>query len=163
MNTYLLTSTLVGFVLVMAWRMRETSRPINARRIVIPPLGMATGFSMFVYPPMRIPLAWAAIAFVLGVAVFAWPLIKSSKLTRVGDAVMLKRSPAFIMVIVGLFLIRLFLRTYVERYINAPQTAGIFFVLAFGMIVTWRVRMFFEYRKLQRDMLSPSTNALPTV
>jgi membrane protein CcdC involved in cytochrome C biogenesis len=163
MNTYLLISTLVGFLLVMAWRMRETTRPINARRIVIPPLGMATGFSMFAYAPMRIPLAWAAIAFALGVLVFAYPLIKSSKLTRVGDVVMLKRSPAFLLVIVGLFLIRLVARSYVERYINAPQTAAIFFVLAFGMIVTWRVRMFFEYRRLQRDMLAPSTAALPTV
>jgi membrane protein CcdC involved in cytochrome C biogenesis len=161
MNTYLLISTLVGFVFVMAWRMRETTRPMNLRRIVIPPLGMSTGFSMFAYPPMRIPVAWAAIAFALGVLVFAYPLIKSSKLTRVGDVVMLKRSPAFMLVIVGLFLIRLVARSYVERFINAPQTAGIFFVLAFGMIVTWRVRMYFEYRRLQRDLPSASSDALP--
>jgi membrane protein CcdC involved in cytochrome C biogenesis len=106
---------------------------------------------------------WAAIAFALGVLVFAYPLIKSSKLTRVGDVVMLKRSPAFLLVIVALFLIRLIARTYVERYIDTLQTAGIFFVLAFGMIVTWRVRMYFEYRRLERDMLAPSTSALPTV
>ncbi|MET0390901.1 MAG: cytochrome c biogenesis protein CcdC, partial [Polyangiales bacterium] len=149
MQTSLLVSSLVGAALVMAWRMRETNRPVTIPKIVIPPLGMGTGFSMFAYAPARIPAVWALGAFVLGAIVFSYPLVKSSRLTRQGDVVMLKRSRAFLWIIVGLFVVRFAARSYVEQFISPLQTASIFFVLAFGMILTWRVRMFFEYRKLQ--------------
>jgi len=58
-----LFTSLLGAAAVMAWRIRETSRPITAPKIVIPPLGMSTGFIMFAYPPARIPLSWALCAF----------------------------------------------------------------------------------------------------
>jgi membrane protein CcdC involved in cytochrome C biogenesis len=149
MHTWMLVSSLVGAALVMAWRMRETARPITIPRIVIPPLGMGTGFSMFAYAPARIPALWALAAFVLGAIVFSYPLVRSSKLVRTGDVVVLRRSRAFLWIIVGLFAVRFAARSYVERYISPLQTASIFFVLAFGMILTWRVRMLLEYRKLQ--------------
>ncbi len=31
------------------------------------------------------------------------------------------------------------------------QTGGLFFILAFGMIVRWRVQMLLEYRALTRS------------
>jgi membrane protein CcdC involved in cytochrome C biogenesis len=151
MNTWLLVSSLVGAALVMAYRVRESTRPITARKIVIPPFGMSTGFSMFLYPPARIPPLWAAAAFAFGALVLSYPLIKTSKLMRVGDVVMLRRSPAFLWILIGLVAIRIALRTYVGQFIDPLQTAGLFFVLAFGMIVVWRVRMLLEYRQLVRD------------
>jgi membrane protein CcdC involved in cytochrome C biogenesis len=132
----------------MAWRVRETTRPVTVRKIVIPPLGMSTGFCMFLFSPARIPFTWALVAFVLGAAAFSYPLVKSSKLTRVGDLVMLKRSRAFLWIIVGLFAVRFAARRYVEQYVDPLQTGALFFVLAFGMIVVWRIRMYFEYKKL---------------
>ena len=69
----------------------------------------------------------------------------------VGDVVMLKRSRAFQRIIVALFALRIAARSYVEQYVNAIQTGALFFVLAFGMILTWRVRMYIELRKLQRQ------------
>jgi membrane protein CcdC involved in cytochrome C biogenesis len=148
MNTYLLITTLVGAAAVMAWRLRETTRPVTARKIVIPPLGMSTGFSMFAYAPARIPGLWALSAFAIGALVFSYPLIKSSKLMREGDVVMLKRSRAFLWIIVGLFAVRFAARSYVENFISPLQTGSLFFVLAFGMVLTWRVLMYIEYRKL---------------
>ena len=151
MNTWLLVSSLIGAGLVLAYRVRESTRPINTPKIVIPPLGMSTGFCMFFYAPARVPLLWAAAAFLVGALVFSFPLVKTSKLQRSGDVVMLKRSRAFLWILLGLVAVRLVLRTYVGRYIDPLQTASLFFVLAFGMILVWRVRMLIEYRRLMQD------------
>jgi membrane protein CcdC involved in cytochrome C biogenesis len=152
MNAILVVSSLAGTAAVVAWRVRETTRPVTTRKIVIPPLGMATGFSMFAVPPLRIPLSWALAALAIGVLVFSYPLIKSSKLIQQGDVVMLRRSPAFLWILFGLVAVRLLARSYVEQYISPLQTGSIFFVLAFGMVATWRVVMFMEYRKLRKRM-----------
>jgi membrane protein CcdC involved in cytochrome C biogenesis len=162
MNVIPIIVSLVGAAAVLAWRMRETTRPVTARKIVIPPLGMSTGFSMFAYAPMRIPLLWGLSSFALGALVFSYPLIKSSKLVRDGGHVMLRRSPAFLWILLGLVAVRLALRGYVEQYVSPVQTGSIFFVLAFGMIVTWRVLMFREYRRLTQtapDPIDPTSAA----
>jgi membrane protein CcdC involved in cytochrome C biogenesis len=151
MNTWLLVSSLIGAALVMAYRVRESTRPITARKIIIPPLGMSTGFGMFLHPAARIPPLWAAGAFLCGALILSYPLVKTSKLTRVGELVMLKRSKAFLWILIGLVLIRVALRSYVGQYVDPIQTASLFFVLAFGMVVVWRVRMLIEYRQLVRE------------
>ena len=61
---------------------------------------------------------------------------------------MMKRSNAFFLVVIVLAVVRIFARTYIDRYIDIRQTGALFFVLAFGMILRWRMRMYFEYRQL---------------
>lgn len=140
--------SILGFLAVMAWRIREGRSAVTVRKIVIPPLGMATGFCMFFAPPFRIPPLWAAIAFVLGALLLAWPLLATSRLERAGDTIMMKRSNAFFLVLIGLFAIRFLARRYLDTIITLEQSAGLFFVLAFGMIVRWRLSMLVEYRRL---------------
>jgi membrane protein CcdC involved in cytochrome C biogenesis len=65
-----------------------------------------------------------------------------------GEAIIMRRSNAFFLVVIALAVIRLFARGYVDTILNMNQTAALFFVLAFGMILRWRVRMYFEYCKL---------------
>jgi membrane protein CcdC involved in cytochrome C biogenesis len=140
---------IIGMLAVLIWRIRETQRPVTTRGIVIPPLGMSTGLSMFVMPAFRIPWLWGVAAFVLGAVVFARPLIKSTTLQRQGDVVMMQRSRAFLAILLGLAAVRFALREYVGQFISAPQTAALFFTLAFGMILRWRAEMLRAYRKLQ--------------
>jgi membrane protein CcdC involved in cytochrome C biogenesis len=142
---------MVGAVAVFVWRMRETRRPVTARKILIPPLGMSTGFAMFLYAPARIPLSWAAGAFATGVLLLAVPLVRSSRLILRGDQVMLERSKAFLWILLGLVAVRLAGRAYVEQYVSPMQTGAIFFVLAFGMILRWRATMWLQYRALVGD------------
>jgi membrane protein CcdC involved in cytochrome C biogenesis len=143
-------AALGGAAVMLAWRIRETTRAITERAIVIPPLGMSTGFCMFLLPAARIPLAWALAAFLLGAVVLSIPLERSSRLTRRGDTIMMQRSPAFLWILIGLVVVRLALRSYVEHLVSPIQTGAIFFVLAFGMIVRWRVGMWLAYRQLTR-------------
>ena len=56
----------------------------------------------------------------------------------------------FFSVIVLLAAIRLLARGYLDSVLTVQQTGGLLFVLAFGMIVRWRTRMFLEYHKLTR-------------
>jgi membrane protein CcdC involved in cytochrome C biogenesis len=112
---------------------------------------MATGFCMFIAPPFRIPWLWALCAFLLGATALAYPLVRTSRLVRDGEAIMMQRSNAFFLVVIVLALIRILAHTYIDRYIDIRQTGALFFILAFGMILHWRLRMLFEYRQLTAE------------
>jgi len=141
-------SSVVGAAAVMAWRVQEGRTAVTIKKIVIPPLGMATGFCMFLVPNCRIPLEWAAVAFLLGATVLAYPLLRTSRLVRDGQTIMMQRSSAFFLVIIVLAVVRVAAHAYFDRYLDVAQTGAIFFVLAFGMILHWRMRMYFEYRQI---------------
>lgn len=141
-------SSVVGAVAVMIWRVRETRTPVSLKKIVMPPLGMATGFAMFAVPMFRVPVTWAIVAFMLGALILAYPLLRTSRLTRDGDAVMMQRSNAFLAVLLVLAAIRIGARGYLDTVLTVQQTAGLFFILAFGMILRWRTQMLVEYRAL---------------
>ncbi len=140
--------TLAGMCAVLAWRIREGRTAVTIRKIVIPPLGMATGFSMFVVPAFRVPWVWGTVAFLVGAIALAYPLLVTSRLERDGDAIMMKRSSAFFIVIIVLATIRFLARSYLDTVLSMEQTGALFFVLAFGMILRWRMSMLFEYRAL---------------
>lgn len=148
MPTTVIIMSLLGAAGIIVWRLRETTRPVTLRKIVIPPLGMSTGLSMFAYAPTRIPLSWAAAAFAVGVLFLSYPLVKTSRLVRQGDVIFLQRSRAFLWILLGLVAVRFAARVYVEQHLSTFQTGSIFFLLAFGMIVRWRVAMLREYRSL---------------
>lgn len=44
-------------------RMRGTNKPISTVKIIMPPIGMSTGFLMFVAPAFRVPGMWGLLAF----------------------------------------------------------------------------------------------------
>lgn len=141
-------ATLGGAGAMIAWRMHETSRPISMRRIVAPPLGMSTGLAMFLVPAFRLPWSWALGAFATGALVLAIPLARTARLVRRGASITLERSSAFLWILLGLVAVRLALRTWVEQFVTTPQTGALFFLLALGMILRWRVAMALEYRRL---------------
>jgi membrane protein CcdC involved in cytochrome C biogenesis len=143
--------SLAGLVAVTAWRLREVRTAVSLRKIIIPPLGMATGFSMFFVPAFRIPWAWAGAAFVIGAVALAYPLLLTTRLIRIGDAIMMKRSSAFLVVLFVLAAIRFLARGYFDTILTVQQSAGLFFILAFGMIVRWRAKLLLDFRKLTAE------------
>jgi membrane protein CcdC involved in cytochrome C biogenesis len=140
--------SLVGLAAIIVWRVREGRTPISIKKIIMPPLGMATGFFMFAVPAFRIPVTWAGLAFMVGTVGLSYPLLKTSRLVRQGQVVMLQRSSAFFTVILLLAAVRILARGYLDTLLTVQQSAALFFVLAFGMILRWRAQMLLEYRKL---------------
>jgi membrane protein CcdC involved in cytochrome C biogenesis len=145
-----LVMTLLIGIAVIALRLRAANKPTSMKKIIIPPLGMSTGFVMFIMPAARIPWSWGLAAFAGGAVLFAYPLIRTSALLRIGDQVYLKRSKMFIFIIVALLLIRLLLHDVVEQYVNLIQSGAIFYLLAFGMILPWRLAMLRDFLKLKQ-------------
>jgi membrane protein CcdC involved in cytochrome C biogenesis len=143
-----LVPVLAGAVAVLVWRVREPQRPVSVRSILLPPLGMSTGFVMFLRPEFRLPWLWALAAFALGALVLGYPLLRTSRMAREGEVVVLKRSRAFLAILLALVAARLLLRDYVGHVLPVPQTAAVLFIVAFGMIVRWRSWMLTEYRRL---------------
>jgi membrane protein CcdC involved in cytochrome C biogenesis len=151
-----LLASLVGACGVLVWRVHEGRSVVTARKILIPPLGMSSGFCMFVAPQCRIPWLWALCAFLLGATVLAYPLLRTSRLTRVGENVMMQRSNAFFLVIIVLAIVRTAAHSYFDRFLSITQTGAIFFVLAFGMIVHWRLRMYRQYLEITSTAPAPA-------
>lgn len=139
---------LVMALLAIFIRMKASHRPVTIRKILIPPLGMSTGFLMFVVPETHVPWLWALIALLVGWFIFSYPLIRSTKFERINGEIFATRSRSFVFILLGLLAVRLILHEVIQRYVTIPQTGGLFFLLAFGMIVRWRVYMFKHYQEV---------------
>ncbi|MGA7158891.1 MAG: cytochrome c biogenesis protein CcdC [Acidobacteriaceae bacterium] len=147
-NKLSIAGSLVGLAAVLVWRIREGRTAVSVKKIIFPPLGMATGFSMFIVPVFRFPWIWGVVAFLIGAVVLAYPLLRTSRLIRQGSDIMMQRSTAFFSVILVLAAVRILARGYFDTLLTVEQSGGLFFVLAFGMIVRWRLSMLMEYRRL---------------
>jgi membrane protein CcdC involved in cytochrome C biogenesis len=52
------------------------------------------------------------------------------------------------MILLVLLAIRLALHDYIGHIISPLQTASLFYLLAFGMIVRWRLVMYLQYQRI---------------
>ncbi len=152
-------AALVGATAMIAWRVRETRTPVSLRKIIAPPLGMSTGLAMFLAPAARIPWAWAGAAFSFGAVVLSIPVARTSRLVRRGEVVVMERSKAFLWILLALVAVRLVLRSYIEQRVSPTQSGALLFLLAFGMILRWRVAMLMAYRRLCRAPTPPGVTA----
>ena len=139
---------LFGGVAVLFWRVRETRVPLTLKAIIIPPLAMSSAFFMFLSPAMRVPWTWAIAALLLGFVVLSYPLIRSSRLEFRDGVIYMQRSRSFLAILLVLRAIRLLLHDYIVRLISPLQTASLFYLLAFGMIVRWRSGMYRSYQRM---------------
>jgi membrane protein CcdC involved in cytochrome C biogenesis len=73
----------------------------------------------------------------------------------------MKRSSAFLIVIIVLAAVRFIARGYFNTIMSIEQTGGLFFILAFGMILRWRMSMYFEYRALTAQPQPPLEDSFP--
>nr|WP_231607273.1 cytochrome c biogenesis protein CcdC [Fictibacillus sp. 18YEL24] len=138
-------------VIIFNFRMKETREPVTTKRIIIPPLAMSTGFLQFVIPAFHITWTEAGEAFLVGL-MFSIFLIMTSKFEIKGDHVYLVRSKAFIFIIIGLFAIRLALKWYIGSTISIFETSSLFFIVAFGMILPWRLAMLVLFNKKKNEI-----------
>ncbi|MGN7286937.1 CcdC family protein [Shouchella rhizosphaerae] len=131
-------------------RMKASKRPTSAKRIMVPPLAMSTGFLMFLYEPTRPSAFHVGEALIVG-AIFSIVLIWTSKFEVRDGAIYLKRSKAFAYLLIGLLVLRVAFRIVMGQELNPEELSGMFFLLAYGMLLPWRVAMLVRYVKLKRD------------
>ncbi|MFB3168502.1 cytochrome c biogenesis protein CcdC [Neobacillus sp. 179-C4.2 HS] len=132
-------------------RMKAAKKPTNARKIILPPVFMSSGALMYVVPQFRLTGMEILEVVILGM-LFSILLIKTSKFEIRENEIFLKRSKAFIYILVGLLVVRIGLKTILSATIDYGELSGMFFLLAFSMIVPWRIAMYLDYKKLYRQL-----------
>lgn len=144
------TIAAMGMAVTMIFvRLKASRKPSSARKIILPPLFMSTGALMFVFPVFHIAWIQALEAFAVGM-VFSVLLIKSSKFERRGEQIYLVPSRWFPFILIGLLILRIVLKLIVGSSISVGETSGMFFLMALGMILTWRVIMLQQYLRLKK-------------
>lgn len=149
MNYVLISSigaVFMGFF-VLFIRMKSAKKPTNKLKIILPPLFMSSGALMYVVPQFRITPMEILEVVIVGM-LFSILLIKTSKFEIRENNIYLKRSKAFIFILVGLLVVRLALKSILSNSIDIGQLSGMFFLLAYSMIVPWRIAMYLDYKKL---------------
>lgn len=151
---YLLFSVFIAALMglaVIVVRMKAQNYPTNARKIVLPPFFMATGALMYVVPYFRLTGAEIIESMIVGI-IFSSLLIFTSNFEIKGSEIYMKRSKLFPVILISLLIIRTVGKFVLSDSIDPGQLAGMFFLLAFSMIVPWRIAMYFKYKKLRNKI-----------
>lgn len=166
--TYLATGVAV-FMAFMAFfiRMKAAKKPATVKKIILPPIFMSTGLFMFLYEPAQISFIQVFEALTIGLF-FSLFLVRTSKFEIKNDQVYLKKTKAFLFILIGLLMVRLVLKYIFSFYIDSIHLSGMFFILAYGMILPWRISMFIGFKKLERvlkqkQQLKKTVNSDPII
>lgn len=108
---------------------------------------------MYIFPVFRI--GWQQILEALTIGfLFSIILILNTKFEIRGQKIYVKYTKAFGVILIVLLIIRTIFKFYLTRTIDVGETGGMFWMLAFGMIVPWRVAMYIQYNKM-KNRISP--------
>ena len=145
--------SLLMVIVVNLVRLRNTKKPAVGKKIILPPLFMATGASMFILPMFRPTLPELISSVVMGM-LFSIILMKTSKFEIRDNQIYLQRSKLFLVALIGLVALRMIMKIILAEtiHIEPAQMSGIFFILAFSMILPWRISMYIGFRKLKRQL-----------
>jgi len=155
MNNMVVIASSIGAIgmaiLAMFVRMKAAKKPATARKIILPPVFMSTGALMFVVPMFRVTYLELFEAMAVGL-VFSILLIKTSKFEIRENEIYLKRSRAFVFILFGLLVLRIILKLLLSSTIDYGELSGMFFILAFSMILPWRIAMYLQFRRFQEKL-----------
>lgn len=138
----------IGAVVV---RIKASKKPTSAKKIIIPPLFMSSGALMFLFPMFRVTALELIEAAAVGLF-FSFFLIKTSNFEIRNENIYLKPSKAFPFILVTLLVVRIVGKLVLSTSINVGELGGMFFILAFAMILPWRIAMYRKYVKLKRQL-----------
>lgn len=128
-------------------RVKASAYPTNAKKILIPPLAMSTGMLQFLVPAFRLTWLEVGEALLVGL-IFSVFLIKTSNFEKRNGEVYLSRSKAFFIVVFVLLAIRTAMKAFIGAEVNIFATGGLFYLIAWGMIVPWRIAMYQKYKQI---------------
>lgn len=152
---YLIFSVGVAFLMsigVIILRMKAQQYPVNEKKLILPPIFMSTGALMYVIPYFRITGLEALEAMAVGL-MFSIVLIWTSRFEVKGHEIYMKRSKAFPIILISLLVIRTVMKLVISSQIDPGQLGGMFFLLAFSMILPWRIAMLMKYKKLRKQIV----------
>ncbi|MGP4059930.1 CcdC family protein [Halobacillus sp. H74] len=151
---WLIASTIVAACMATGMifiRLRASRQPASVKKIILPPFFMSTGALMFIFPEFRVQWSQVIEALLVGV-IFSFFLIRTSKFEVRGGDIYLKPSKAFVFILFGLLILRVIFKLIIGQHVSFGETSGMFFLLALGMILTWRLAMLRQYLQLEKNL-----------
>ncbi|HWL25894.1 MAG TPA: cytochrome c biogenesis protein CcdC [Ureibacillus sp.] len=142
---------IMGSIIMIA-RMRSQKKPVNPKKLLIPPVAMSTGALMFIFEEFRLAPLQILEAVSIGV-VFSIVLIATSKFEVRGQEIYMKRSKAFFFILIGILIGRIVLKVYLSESFEVGELGGMFWTLAFAMLWPWRIAMLLQYNKIRKTQL----------
>lgn len=152
-NIAVVGSTLLALfmgIFIMFMRIKGQKKPVNAKKILIPPVAMSSGALMFIFEQFRITPLEIVEAVIAGL-LFSTVLIATSKFEIRDNDIYMKRSKMFFIIIVSLLIIRTVWKSALSNSFNPGELAGMFWTLAFAMLVPWRIAMYIKFKKIQKS------------
>ncbi len=154
-SVYLIVGSTLLFLfmgtLAFIVRTKAAKKPISPKRIILPPLFMSTGALMFLFEEFRVPFPQVIEAICVGL-LFSVVLIITTNFEEKDDKLYVKKSKAFLIILFSLLIIRFVAKLILSSSINVGELGGMFWILAFGMIVPWRIGMLVKYYKLKNTI-----------
>lgn len=147
----MLVALFMGTAVIIV-RMKAQNYPTNVKKIILPPFFMSTGALMYVVPYFRLTPMEILEAVIVGMF-FSIFLIYTSNFVVKDNLIYMKRSKLFPLILITLLIIRTVMKFYLSSTIHPGELAGMFFLLAFSMIVPWRIAMYLKYRKLEKTLI----------
>ncbi|WP_053366275.1 CcdC family protein [Bacillus sp. FJAT-27245] len=144
--------------IAMFVRMKAAKKPASIKKIILPPVFMSSGALMYIVPQFRLTSLEIVEAVIVGM-LFSILLIKTSAFEIKGNEIYLKRSKAFFFILVGLLVVRIIMKAILSTTIDYGEVSGMFFLLAFSMIVPWRIAMYRDFKKLQIKLMNSNQPA----
>ncbi|WP_430785757.1 CcdC family protein [Virgibacillus flavescens] len=138
-------------VLMIFIRVKASKKPASVKKIILPPMFMSTGALMFIFPAFRVEWNQVFEAIMVGI-IFSVILIIGSKFEIKQNNIYLIPSRSFIFILFGLLILRIVLKLALSQTISLYELSGMFFLLAFGMIISWRIAMLIKYKKLEKQL-----------
>lgn len=151
---WIIASTVVAAFMAVTMifvRLKASKKPASVKKIILPPLFMSTGAFMFLFPMFQVGWMQVVEAVCVGI-IFSLFLIKTSTFEIRDHNIYLIPSKSFIFILFGLLLIRIIMKLAIGSTISLGETSGMFFLLAFGMIVSWRLAMLYKFKRLERQL-----------
>ncbi|HLR63063.1 MAG TPA: cytochrome c biogenesis protein CcdC [Lentibacillus sp.] len=151
---WLAASTIIAAIMATSMifiRLKASKKPASVKKIILPPLFMSTGAFMFLFPVFRVELLQVFEAVLVGV-IFSVFLIKTSKFEIKGGSIYLIPSKSFVFILFGLLLVRIIIKLVIGSTISLGEMSGMFFLLAFGMIFSWRLAMLYKFKQMEKKL-----------
>ena len=151
---FLVLSTVVAAFMASTMifvRMKSSEKPASVKKIILPPLFMSTGALMFIFPMFRVSFSDVIEALAVGI-IFSVFLIKFSRFEIRKNDIYLIPSKSFVFILLGLLLLRIIIKLVIGSQISFGETSGMFFLLGFGMIFTWRIAMLYKFIKIKNTL-----------
>ncbi len=136
---------------MIIFRLKQSKKPTNLKKIILPPIFMSSGALMFAFPIFRIPWPQAFESLLLG-ALFSLLLLKATRFEVKDKCIYIVPTKLFLFIFISLLIIRISLKVVFGSMISLGETAGVFFLLAFGMILNWRVMLLIKYYKTKKSL-----------